>query len=39
MERYTEISRADERLWGDGCPVLTERWCIWRDNVTGEATG
>ena len=39
MERYTEISRSDERLWGDGCPVLTERWCIWRDNVTGEATG
>ena len=39
MERYTEISRSDERLWGDGCPVLAERWCIWRDNVTGEATG
>ena len=39
MERYTEISRSDEQLWSAGCPVLPERWCIWRDNVTGEATG
>lgn len=39
MERYTEISRSDDRYWGDRCPVLAERWCIWRDNVTGEATG
>jgi len=39
MERYTEISRSDERFWGDRCPVLAERWCIWRDNVTGQATG
>ncbi|MBQ3487251.1 MAG: hypothetical protein IJA71_03095, partial [Clostridia bacterium] len=39
MERYTEISRSDEQLWSTGCPVLPERWCVWRDNVTGEATG
>jgi hypothetical protein len=39
MERYTEISRSDDRFWGDRCPVLAERWCIWRDTVTGEATG
>ena len=39
MDRYTEISRSDERTWGDRCPVLAERWCIWRDNETGAATG
>lgn len=39
MERYTEISRSDEPIWGDCCPVLAERWCIWRDNETGQATG
>ena len=39
MERYTEISRSDDRSWGDNCPVLVERWCIWRDTVTGDATG
>ena len=39
MDRYTEISRCDERTWGDRCPVMAERWCIWRDNETGEATG
>ena len=39
MDRYTEISRCDERIWGDRCPVMAERWCIWRDNETGEATG
>ena len=39
MDRYTEISRSDERVWGDRCPVLAERWCIWRDNETGTATG
>ena len=39
MDRYTEISRSDERTWGDRCPVLAERWCIWRDNESGAATG